>query len=102
MSVFDADRHANVQLKTQIRGVRRVERAVKGRDDTGSQAVRGYCAAVRSAIIEDGHTPLAASGLGLKGRLTKVAASLERATAKGGQNTPPLLARLRRLIASGL
>ena len=84
LPVFEADRHAKVQLKAQIRGVRRLERAVEGHDDTGSQVVRGYCAAVRSAITEDGRAPLAASGLTLKGRLAKVAASLERATAKGG------------------
>ena len=90
LPVFEADRHAKVQLKAQIRGVRRLERAVEGRDDTGSQVVRGYCAAVRSAITEDGRAPLAASGLALKGRLAKVAASLERATAKGGKNTLPL------------
>ena len=85
LPVFEADRHAKVQLKAQIRGVRRLERAVEDRDDAGSQVVRGYCAAVRSAITEDGRAPLAASGLALKGRLTKVAASLERATAKGGR-----------------
>jgi len=85
LPVFEADRHAKVQLKAQIRGVRRLERAVEGRDDTGSQVVRGYCAAVRSAITQDGRAPLAAAGLALKGRLVKVAASLERATAKGGR-----------------
>jgi hypothetical protein len=84
LPVFEADRHAKVQLKAQIRGVRRLERAVEGHDDTGSQVVRGYCAAVRSTITEDGRAPLAASGLALKGRLAKVSASLERATAKGG------------------
>jgi hypothetical protein len=85
LPVFEADRHAKVQLKAQIRGVRRLERAVEDHDDAGSQVVRGYCAAVRSAITEDGRAPLAASGLALKGRLAKVAASLERATAKGGR-----------------
>src|SRR5919202_3536431 len=85
LPVFEADRHAKVQLKAQIRGVRRLERAVEDRDDAGSQVMRGYCAAVRSAITEAGRAPLAASGLALKGRLTKGAASLERATAKGGR-----------------
>src|SRR3954447_13774525 len=85
LPVFEADRHAKVQLKAQIRGIRRLERAVEDRDDTGSQGGRGYCGAVRSAITEDGRAPLAAAGLALKGRLVKVAASLERATAKGGR-----------------
>jgi hypothetical protein len=46
--------------------------------------VQGYCAAVRSAITDDGPAPLAASGLTLKQRLEKVAASLERVVEKGG------------------
>ncbi len=82
--MFEADRHAKVELKKQVRGVRPVERAVEKRDDAEAEVVRGYCAAVRSAITDDGRAPLAASGLKLKGRLEKVAASLDR-TAKGGR-----------------
>jgi hypothetical protein len=81
--VFEADRPAKVELKKQVRGVRPIERAVEGRDDAVAEVVRGYCAAVRSALTDDGRAPLAASGLTLKGRLEKVAASLDR-TAKGG------------------
>jgi hypothetical protein len=44
---------------------------------------RGYCAAVRSAITDDGRPPLAASGLRLKARLEAVADSLDRVAAKG-------------------
>jgi hypothetical protein len=82
--VFEADRHAKKGLKKQIRGVRPIERAVKGRDDPEAEAVRGYCAAVRSAITDDGRPPLAASGLQLKDRLAAVVASLDRAAVKGG------------------
>jgi hypothetical protein len=82
--IFEADRHAKKELKKQIRGVRPVERAVEGRDDPEAKAVRGYCAAVRSAITDDGLPPLAASGLKLKDRLEAVAASLDRVAAKGG------------------
>ena len=45
--------------------------------------VRGYCAAVRSAMTDDGRPPLAASGLKLKARLEAVAASLDRVAEKG-------------------
>jgi len=83
LPVFEADRHAKVELKKQIRGVRPIERAVEGRADAEAELVRGYCAAVRSAITDDGRAPLAASGLKLKARLEKVDASLDRA-AKGG------------------
>ena len=82
--VFEADRHAKKELKKQIRGVRRIERAVEDVTDPQAEVVRGYCAAVRSAITDDGHPPLAASGLKLKGRLEAVANSPERVTEKGG------------------
>jgi len=82
--IFEADRHAKKELKKQVRGVRPIERLVEGRDDAEAEMVRGYCAAVRSAITDDGRAPLAASGLKLKNRLEKVAGSLERVTQKGG------------------
>ena len=81
--VFEADRHAKVELKKQVRGIRRIERAVEGSDAAEAEVVRGYCAAVRSAITDDGRPPLAASGLTLKRRLEKVAASLDRVAEKG-------------------
>jgi hypothetical protein len=82
--IFEADRHAKKELKKQVRGVRPIERMVEGRGGAQAQAVRGYCAAVRSAITDDGRPPLAASGLKLKGRLAAVAASLDRIAQKGG------------------
>ena len=81
--VFEADRHAKVALKDQVRGVRPIERSVEGRDDPAAEAARGYCAAVRSAITDDGRAPLAASGLKLKARLEAVAGSLDRVAEKG-------------------
>jgi hypothetical protein len=82
--IFEADRHAKKELKKRVRGVRPTERAVEGRDDPEAEAVRGYCAAVRSAITDDGRPPLAASGLRLEGRLEAVVASLDRVAEKGG------------------
>jgi len=81
--IFEADRHAKVELKKQVRGIRRIERAVEGSDAAAAEVVRGYCGAVRSAITDDGRPPLAASGLTLKKRLEKVAASLDRVAEKG-------------------
>ena len=81
--VFEADRQAKKTLKKHIRGVRRIERAVEDVTDPQAEVVRGYCAAVRSAITDDGHPPLAASGLKLKGRLEAVADSLDRVAEKG-------------------
>jgi hypothetical protein len=81
--VYEADRHAKKELKKGVRGVRPIERSVEGREDAGSEVARGYSAAVRSAIAEDGRTPLAASGLKLKGRLEAVADRLDRVLEKG-------------------
>lgn len=81
--LFEADRHAKTELKKTVRGVRTIERQAEGRDDPPSQAVAGYCAAVRSALTDDGRPPLAASGLKLKGRLEAIESSLGRVTEKG-------------------
>jgi hypothetical protein len=83
--IFAADRHAKTVLKKHVRGVRRIERPVEDAADPQAEVVRGYCAAVRSAITDDGHPPLAASGLKLKGRLKAVADRLARVTEKGGR-----------------
>ena len=83
-SGFEADRHAKTVLKKHVRGVRPIERSVEGTSDPQAAVVQGYCAAVRSAITDDGQAPLAASGLKLKARLEKVADSLERVVEKGG------------------
>ena len=64
--------------------MRPIERKVEGREDTEAQAIRGYCAAVRSALTDDGRPPLSAPGLVLKGRLEAVVASLDRVEEKRG------------------
>ena len=81
--IYEADRHAKKELKKRVRGVRPIERGMEGREDAEAQVVRGYCAAVRSALTDDGRPPLAASGLKLRQRLTAVAESLDRVAEKG-------------------
>ncbi len=82
--IFEADRHARKELKKHVRGVRRIERSVEEKSGPQAEVVLGYCAAVRSAITDDGHPPLDASGLKLKERLEAVADSLDRAAEKRG------------------
>ena len=41
LPVFEADRHAKVELKKQVRGVRPIERAAEKRDDAEAEVVRG-------------------------------------------------------------
>jgi len=81
--IYDADRHAKKELKKRVRGVRPIERRLEGRHDPAAEVVRGYCAAVRSALTDDGRPPLEASGLKLHDRLTAITASLERVEKRG-------------------
>jgi len=82
--VYEADRHAKKELKKRVRGVRPIERELEGRNDPQSEAVRGYCLAVRSAITDDGRPPLSASGIKLHDRLGAIHTSIERVGAKRG------------------
>jgi hypothetical protein len=81
--IYEADRHAKKELKKRVRGVRPIERGLEGRDDPAAAVVRGYCAAVRSALTDDGRPPLEASGLKRHDRLSAITMSLERIE-KGG------------------
>jgi hypothetical protein len=81
--ISEADRHAKKELKKRVRGIRRIERqaekaAESDPDDEESEIVRGYCAAVRAALTDDGLPPLAAPGLKLQDRLSQIAASLDQ------------------------
>jgi hypothetical protein len=98
--LYEADRHAKKELKKRVRGIRKIEREVEGNSDEEAEIVRGYCAAVRSALTDDGRPPLVASGLKLLGRLEAIRDSLDRLARRGV--LPARLERLRRLIVKGL
>jgi hypothetical protein len=83
LPVYEADRHAKKELKKRVRGIRVLEREVEPRSDPEAEVVRGYCAAVRSALTDDGPPPLCASGLQLHERLSEVRDSLERVEKRG-------------------
>ena len=87
--IFEADRHAKTALKKLVRGVRPIERSLEGGEDSETDAMRSYCLAVRSALTDDGHPPLCASGLKLHDRLTQIADSLARVEAKRGAFSRP-------------
>ncbi len=97
--IYEADRHAKVLLKKKVRGIRPIERKLEGRDDAEAVAARGYCAAVRSALTDDGRPPLEAPGLKLQGRLAAIAASLDQVAHEKGSKE---LTRLRAVLAKGL
>jgi hypothetical protein len=82
--VSEADRHAKVRLKKKVRGIRPIERRVEGRDDAEARDIRGDCAAVRSALTDDGRPPLEASGRKRVDRREQVAASRDRVASRRG------------------
>ena len=73
LPVDEADRHIKVRWTKEGRGIRPIERKAKGRAGDEAEALRGYCAAVRSAWTDDGRPPREASGLTLQQRLAGVA-----------------------------
>jgi hypothetical protein len=88
LPIYEADRHAKKELKKRVRGVRPIERSLEGRED---EVARGYCAAVRSALTDDGRPPLEASGLRLHARLSSAAwrsNRLEKGGAGDGKTSP--------------
>jgi len=80
--LYEADRHAKTQLKKHLRGVRPTERALEEHSTPENDAIRGYCLAIRSALTDDGRSPLQASGLTLHDRVTQVRDSIARVQEK--------------------
>src|SRR5271156_5240419 len=103
--IYEADRHAKKELKKRVRGIRKIERRAEegseGEDDAEAEIVRGYCAAVRAALTDDGLPPLSAPGLKLHDRLSRIAAGLDHVAAIAG-DLPAGLSRLRQLLRRGL
>jgi hypothetical protein len=94
--IWEADRHAQKELRKRVRGVRPIEREVEDRTDPPAEVIRGYCAAVRGALADSGQPPLEAGGLQLQQRWSAIAASLDRVAQKGGARaadpSPPSIA----------
>jgi hypothetical protein len=99
--IYEADRHAKKELKKRVRGIRKIERAAEeteaAEQDAEAEVVRGYCA----ALTDDELPPLAASGLKLHDRLSRIADSLDHVADLAG-DLPGGLIRLRRLLRRGL
>src|SRR5262249_34335106 len=70
--IYEADRHSKKELKKGVRGVRPIERKVEGLDYPQAQAIRGYCAAVQSALTDDGRPPRELLGAATAGEVEDV------------------------------
>jgi hypothetical protein len=86
--IWEADRHAQTELRKRVRGVRLIERQAEDRKDPEAEVIRGYCAAVRGALSDSGHPPLQPGGLQLQQRLAAIEASLDRVASKKGGLLP--------------
>jgi hypothetical protein len=84
----EADRHANKELKTPVRGVRPSERPLAGHPEAAADVIRGDCHAVRSALTDDGRAPRVASGLKRHERLTALTARVDRVEKRGPWRRP--------------
>jgi hypothetical protein len=84
LPVYETDRHAKVQLTKEVRGIRPIERPIEGRQDGEAGSIRGYRAAARSALTDDGRPPPEASGLKPRDRRAQVVDGLDRAGANRG------------------
>ena len=81
---WEADRHAQKELKKRVRGIRPLERALGGREDEEAQIIQGYCAAVRGALADEGQAPWVPGGVQLHERWAAMDASLTRVGQKRG------------------
>ena len=99
LPIYEADRHAKKELKKRVRGIRPIERKVEGRDDPEAEVIRGYCAAVRTALTDDGRPPLEASGLKLHDGWSRSRRAWTGSRKKG---LPKELTRLKAILAKGL
>lgn len=81
--IYEADRHAKKELKKRVRGVREIERNAPQEGEEAA-IIAGYTAAVRTALDDEGRTPLAAPGVRLRKSLTKISASIRKVEKKGG------------------
>ncbi len=90
--VLEQDSHAKVQMRTKVRGLRKVERSIlekrhgqsaKATTDTPEDVVLEYCAAIRGILNKNQGGPLDPPGLRMATSLKEVRASIERSLDTG-------------------
>ncbi|WP_431090529.1 hypothetical protein [Paenibacillus sp. 8b26] len=98
--IVDADRKLKMELKKSMRGIRDIERKIEQVESkalvtekteqsesqpaemTEAQIAKGYVAAVRALLLEDGDPPLELPGLIIYERAQAIQASLQRCLSK--------------------
>lgn len=82
--IVDMDRKLKTELKKSMRGIRDVERKIEQVDSTEAEVAKGYVAAVRSLLLEDGNPPLDLPGMRIYEQAQAIQASLQKCLDKKG------------------
>ncbi|MFD2327994.1 transposase [Cohnella sp. GCM10020058] len=86
--VVDRDRKLKTDLKKNLRGIRKLEKHYQAKRSEEAEIARGYLAAVRSVLLEDGNPPLDLPGVRIYEEAQAIEASLNRCAKKGGPKSP--------------
>ncbi|MFD2327997.1 transposase [Cohnella sp. GCM10020058] len=86
--VVDRDRKLKTGLKKNLRGIRKLEKHYQAKRSEEAEIARGYSAAVRSVLLEDGNPPLDLPGVRIYEEAQAIEASLNRCAKKGGPESP--------------
>jgi hypothetical protein len=82
--VVDIDRKLKTELKKSMRGIRDAERKIEQSDSVEVEVAKGYVAAVRSLLLEDGNPPLDLPGMRIYEKAQAIQASLQKCLSKKG------------------
>lgn len=82
--VVDLDRKLKTELKKNLRGIREIERKLEDHSSEENEIAKGYIAAVRSLLLEDGNPPLDLPGMRIYHNAKAIQASLEQCLSKKG------------------
>lgn len=80
--VVDVDRKLKTELKKSMRGIRDLERKIDQTDSPETDIAKGYIAAVRALLLEDGNPPLDLPGMRIYEQAKAIQGSLQRCLSK--------------------
>ncbi|WP_019007608.1 hypothetical protein [Cohnella laeviribosi] len=76
-----------MDIKKNLRGIRDIERKIEQTESEEAQIAKGYVAAVRSLLLEDGNPPLDLPGMRIYQNAQAIQASLQNCLDKKGGRT---------------
>jgi hypothetical protein len=82
--VVDIDRKLKTEIKKSLRGIREIERKVEANSTEEAEIAKGYIAATRSLLLEDGNPPLDLPGMRIYQQAKAIQESLQNCLAKKG------------------